>query len=114
MTKGISLYNVGEKLHLLLATCSPEQAEPLAAALLEEKLIGCANLIPGVVSRYWWDGEIQRDDETILLMETTPERLEAATARLRELHAYDVPKIIVLDPQAADAEYVTWLQSVTA
>lgn len=81
--------------------------------LLEEKLVGCGNIIPSVASRYWWDGEIQRDAEAVLLMETTEDLVERATARLRELHAYDVPKIIVIAPQSAGADYVAWLRSVT-
>lgn len=113
MTRGISVDDVGQNLQLVLATCSPEQAEPLLVALLEEKLIGCGNVIPGIVSRYWWEGEIQRDSESLLLMETTPDRVESATARLRELHAYEVPKIIVLDPLGADPDYLAWLRSVT-
>ncbi len=100
-------------MRLIFATCSPEQAEPILVTLLEEKLVGCGNIIPNVASRYWWDGEIQRDAEAVLLMETTADLIDEATTRLRELHSYDVPKIIVIDPLSADADYVAWLRSVT-
>ena len=100
-------------MRLIFATCSPEQAEPILVTLLEEKLVGCGNIIPSVASRYWWDGEIQRDSEAILLMETTADLIDEATTRLRELHSYDVPKIIVIDPLSANADYVAWLRSVT-
>ncbi len=100
-------------MRLIFATCSPEQAEPILVTLLEEKLVGCGNIIPSVASRYWWDGEIQRDAEAVLLMETTEDRIDEATARLRELHAYEVPKIIVIDPLSVDADYLAWLRSVT-
>ena len=100
-------------MRLIFATCSPEEAEPLLVTLLEEKLVGCGNLLPGATSRYWWDGQIERDTETVMLMETTADLAAEATARLRELHPYDVPKIVVLDPERADAAYLAWLSSVT-
>ena len=76
-----------------------------------QKLIGCANLIPGVRSLYWWQGEICNDEELVLLMETTAELAETAVSKLRELHSYDVPKIIVLDPESCDPEYSRWLRA---
>ena len=99
-------------MRLILATCSPEQAEPVLLTLLSERLVGCGNLIRSVRSHYWWQGELQSDDEVLMLMETTSELTKAATSRLRELHPYDVPKIVVLDPDHADADYVAWLRGV--
>ena len=75
--------------------------------------MGCGNLIPGVVSLYRWEGQIERDDEVVMLMETTAELVGKATERLRALHPYDVPKIIVIDPASAEADYLAWLRAVT-
>ena len=100
-------------MRVILATCSPSEADSLARALLEERLIGCANLIPGVRSHYWWQGELCSDEETLLLMETPASRVAAATTRLRALHSYDVPKIVVLDPADCDPAYRAWLEGVT-
>jgi periplasmic divalent cation tolerance protein len=100
-------------MRLILATCSAERAEPLLRTLLEERLVGCGNLVPGVISHYWWKGAIERDQEVLMLMETTAELAAEATARLRALHPYDVPKILVIEPAGADADYVRWLGDVT-
>jgi periplasmic divalent cation tolerance protein len=81
-------------MRVILATCSPSEADALLDALLRERLVACGNLIPGVQSRYFWEGEIQSDEEILMLMETTDENAPAAVARLRELHSYDVPKIL--------------------
>lgn len=99
-------------MRIIFATCSPAEAEPLVERLLEERLIGCANIVPGVRSLYVWKGEICRDEEVVLFMETTSEQAGAATQRLRELHSYDVPKIVVLDPMDVDADYRVWLSEV--
>ena len=100
-------------MRLILATCGPDQAEEVLVALLRERLVGCGNLIPGVRSHYWWEGEITSDDEVLMLMETTADLADAAMARLRELHPYDVPKILAINPESCDAAYLGWLQSVT-
>ncbi len=100
-------------MRLLFATCSPDAAESLLLTLLNEGLVGCGNLIPGVRSHYWWQGELCCDEEVVMLMETTEALASAAAARLKQLHPYDVPKIITLDPSDCDADYLTWLTSNT-
>lgn len=100
-------------MRLIFATCAPGDAESLAEQLLDEHLIGCANLVPGVRSLYRWQGELCRDEEVVMLMETTAELAETATRRLRELHRYGVPKIITLDPADCDPDYRAWLREVT-
>ncbi len=100
-------------MRLILTTCSSQQAEELAAQLLAERLIGCANLMPQVRSLYHWQGELCREEECLLLMETTVGLIDRATERLRELHSYEVPKIVTLNPETCDSDYLRWLQEVT-
>lgn len=100
-------------MRVILSTCSPAEADALLDALLAERLVACGNLIPGVRSRYRWQGEIQSDEEVVLLMETTDENAPAAVARLRELHSYKVPKILTLTPSAAEPDYLAWLVEAT-
>jgi len=97
----------------LLTTCGADDALPLLRRLLEERLVGCGNCVPGLRSLYWWEDEIQDDPETLLLMETPAARCDAAVARLRELHPYEVPKILVLAPEHTDPDYLRWLLEVT-
>ena len=72
------------------------------------------NLIPGVVSLYRWEGRVERDEEVAMLIETTGERVQQAASRLCDLHPYEVPKIIVIDPASVDDDYLTWLREVTS
>ncbi|PRQ07390.1 divalent-cation tolerance protein CutA [Enhygromyxa salina] len=99
-------------LRLLLCTAPSEAAPGLARALLEAKLIGCANLLPAVRSLYWWEGEIQDDTELLMLMECTDTRADQAVAALAAAHPYDVPKILVIEPTAVTEPYLEWLRSV--
>ena len=100
-------------LRLLVCTAPADQAPALARALLEAHVIGCANLIPGVRSLYWWEGAIQDDAEVVMLMETPAELASEAEATLAGLHPYEVPKILVLDPESANQLYIDWLRDVT-
>lgn len=100
-------------LRLLLCTAPADAAPSIARALLEAKLIGCANLVPAVRSLYWWDGAIQDDAEVVMLIECPAELSARAVAELERVHPYDVPKILTLAPEAANAPYLAWLRDVT-
>lgn len=63
---------------LLFCTCPDEtSAARIARALVEERLAACVNRIAGVVSVYRWQGEVQEESETLLLIKTTRKKLEA-------------------------------------
>ena len=101
-------------MRVIFTTCSPDKAEELVLTLLRERLIGCGNLIPAVRSHYFWEGELCSDEEVVLLMESPADRAQEAIARLEQLHPYDVPKIVTLDPASCNPDYLQWLRSVTA
>ena len=56
---------------LIYVTCAnSSEAESLARQLLSRKLIGCANILPGMTSIYPWQGEVKTAQETVLLLKT--------------------------------------------
>ena len=97
---------------LVLTTCaSPGEASRLARTLVEERLAACATLIPSVQSIYHWQGEIEISTETLLLLKTGPEQLDALEARLHQLHSYQTPEFLVLGVEGVSHPYLEWLQS---
>jgi len=98
---------------VLFVTCPPEAAPDLVRQLVEERLVGCGNILPGVRSIYRWHGSVEDDAEAVLLMETAADRVDSAMARISELHPYDVPKIVALEPARVNEAYLGWLQGVT-
>lgn len=98
-------------LRLIVCTAPAERAPELARALLEARLIGCANLIPAVRSLYWWEGAIHDEAEVVMLMETPAERVTQAVAALEHTHPYRVPKILVLEPDSVNSPYLDWLRA---
>lgn len=83
-------------------------AGPIARTLVEERLAACVNVFPAMTSFYRWKGAIEEDLEQQLVIKTAPDRVEALTARLRELHPYDLPELIVLDAEASET-YGRWV-----
>ncbi|HMW43495.1 divalent-cation tolerance protein CutA [Plasticicumulans sp.] len=99
---------------LVLCTCpDADSAGHIATVLVGEGLAACANLVPGVVSVYRWQGAVQRDAEVLMLLKTRADAFEALAARLRELHPYTVPEIIAVGIEAGSPAYIGWLLAET-
>jgi periplasmic divalent cation tolerance protein len=92
---------------VLSGESSLEQAEALALALLERRLVACASLLPGR-SLYRWQGRIENGPEVLLLLKTRPEHLAALRAALHELHSYETPEWIHWSART-DGPYGSWL-----
>ena len=97
-----------EQLCVVLCNCPVDDAKDIAQALVASRLVSCVNLIGGVESVYRWQGEVVFDRETTLLIKTTVGGFGALEARLFELHPYDVPEIIALEPTAVLEAYAQW------
>ena len=99
---------------VIFCTCPDrETATRLARTLVEERLAACVNAIGGVVSTYRWQDKIEVDDEVLLLIKTTSDQYEALEARLIELHPYEVPEVLAVEPVAGSAPYLAWLDRET-
>lgn len=99
---------------VLLCTCPPDAAEGIAKGLLERRLVACVNALPGVVSRYWWNGALERDEETLLVMKTEASRVPEVIAALKGLHPYEVPELLSLPIEAGAEPYLAWVNRETA
>ena len=102
-------------MRIILSNCPPDKADEIASHLVEERCAACVNTLPGVRSTYRWKGKVERDPETTLLVKTSAAALDRCVARLRELHPYEVPEIVVLTPDVAAsfAPYVDWVREET-
>jgi periplasmic divalent cation tolerance protein len=98
----------------VLATAPDEEvAAALARTLVEERLAACVNLIPRVRSIYRWEGEIQDDSEVVLLIKSQRKRSEALAARIKDLHPYELPEVLVLPVSGGSARYLDWIETET-
>jgi periplasmic divalent cation tolerance protein len=83
-------------------------AAALARTLVEERLAACVNVLPAMTSIYRWQGKLEQDREQQVVIKTSPDRVAALQARLRQLHPYELPEFLVLDATGSDA-YLAWV-----
>ena len=101
-------------LQVTTAAGSREEAERLAAALVERRLAGCVQIVGPVVSVYRWQGAVERAEEWLCHAKTTSERYAAVEATIRELHSYECPEVIATPIVAGSAAYLAWLSEQVA
>ena len=95
---------------LVYVPCSNEvEAKKIGGTLVEEKLACCANILP-INSIYPWEGKIQEDSESLLLMKTNSD-YETVKNRIEELHSYEIPAIAAFDIEI-NKKYENWSNSI--
>lgn len=90
-----------------------EKAREAARALLEERLIACANILPQMESIYWWEGRIDDAKETALIAKTRKDLFEKAKGAIQRLHPYSCPCIIALPIEAGHTPFLQWIDTET-
>jgi periplasmic divalent cation tolerance protein len=96
---------------IALTTCPDEGlARRVAEVIVTERLATCVNRISGVRSSYFWDGALQDDAEVLLLMKTTDSRIPDLEARLKAIHPYELPELVVLPVTGGNERYLEWVR----
>lgn len=104
-----------DDLMLVITTVATEpDAEALVRALLEQRLVACGNVVPGVASIYRWQGEVQREAELIVLLKTTRSRVEEVLDAAARLHPYEVPELLAVAVDGGSAPYRRWVKEETS
>ena len=101
---------------LVVITTSPsiEEAESLAEKLVTEKLAACVQVLPQMRSFYFWQGEVQKEGECLLLIKTLPAKYDAVEAFIRANHSYSVPEIVAFDAARISESYSNWMKNYLA
>lgn len=105
---------MSERVVVLVTVGSAEDADRIAGRLVEDRLAACVNIVPNVVSVYRWKGQIERDEERLLIIKTRRERFDALRAAVVALHPYEVPEVIALEIAAGHAPYLAWIDATLA
>ena len=89
------------------------EAEQAGRALVERRLCACVNILPGMVSHYWWQGAVERGEEVVMIIKTRASLAERVGAAVKEMHSYTTPAILVLAIESVDSGYLAWLMAAT-
>jgi periplasmic divalent cation tolerance protein len=98
---------------MLTTAGSRAEANRIAAALVDERLAACVNVVAPITSIYRWRGAVERAEEVLLLVKTRRARMARVGARIRALHSYDLPEVIALPIDAGSAAYLAWIAAET-
>lgn len=90
---------------------SEKVANDIANHLIERKMVACANVFP-IKSMYWWQGNIERDDEYVTILKTRPELWGKVKNEVENVHPYDTPCIMKWEV-TANAAYENWIKEST-
>jgi periplasmic divalent cation tolerance protein len=97
---------------IIYTTCKDKtEARKIAKALLDERLVACANIFP-CTSLYRWEGRFCDESECAMLMKTRPAHWQKLQRRIKELHSYDLPCIERIEAKAS-REFEAWIQAET-
>lgn len=96
---------------IVYVTCSKEEeAIKIGRTVVEEGLVACVNIVPGIRSIYRWKGEICEDDEILLIMKTRRDRFEILERKIKENHSYELPEIIAIQLWGGSMAYLEWIR----
>src|SRR6185369_522720 len=90
------------------------EAERAGRAIVERRLAACVNILPGMISHYWWEGKIERAEEVVMLVKTRGALAEAVGDAVKEQHSYTTPAIMTLPVDSVDPDYHAWITKETA
>ena len=100
----------------LVYTTTPDEdlGAKIAREVVTKKLAACVTRLKDGRSTYIWNGELQEDQENLLIMKSSQDNLEALISCIKSLHPYSVPEIIVTPIVGGSRSYLDWILNQTS
>lgn len=95
---------------VVLCTAPLGGSEKIARVLVMERLAACVN-VSQVRSYFVWEEKLSEDNEELMIIKTERRKVEPLSKRIKELHSYEVPEIIVLPIAQGDEAYLQWISN---
>lgn len=89
------------------------KAVEIAQTIVAERLAACGQIDAPIRSFYWWDGEVQNDQEWRIEFKTRAALLDRLTAAVIEIHTYDVPQVTAAPIVGGLPAYLDWIKEET-
>ena len=89
------------------------EAEKAGRAIVEQRLAACVNILPGMVSHYWWQGKIERGEEVVMIIKTRVTLADRVRDAVKTGHPYTTPAILVIPLESVEETYLGWIMAET-
>ena len=94
---------------MVLVTIPKEKAKPLVKILLQNRVCACVNILEGIKSLFWWQGKIDEEKESLLIIKTNSGAFQKLKNLIKKNHPYNVAEIITFKIDKINKEYSKWL-----
>ena len=88
---------------------SKEEARKIGKELVTSRLAACVNILDNMNSFYMWEGEIQDDNEVVMIAKTTENRVPELVEKVKSLHSYDCPCIVSIPVSGGNLAFLEWI-----
>lgn len=89
------------------------EAERAGRAIVEKRLAACVNILPGMISHYWWEGKVERGEEAVMIVKTRASLADNVRVAVKAGHPYSTPAILVLPIESVEQSYLGWILAET-
>ncbi len=102
------------KVLIAFSTCpNPSEGRVLAEGMVQSGLAACVNLVPNLTSVYRWRGQIQSDDECLMIIKTSEGSLSALREWILKRHPYELPELVAVPVADGLPAYLEWVTGQT-
>lgn len=96
-----------------ITAADPDWLADFTRRLIKDGLAACGNIIPTVRSIYSWEGNVEDDNEALVILHTRKGLVPQIIERTKTEHVDDTPQVIALAVTDANPDYRDWLLDVT-
>jgi periplasmic divalent cation tolerance protein len=101
-------------IQIATTTATKDEAQQIAAVLIEQHLVACAQVSGPLASVYHWQGKVEASEEWLCTLKTREALFDRVTAAIRAVHSYQCPEIVATPILAASSDYLAWLEREVA
>ena len=94
---------------VLTTTPNEEEGNRLGERIVRERLAACVQVVPKMTSYFFWEGEVQKEFEHLLLIKTLEDKFDRLSEFIRSNHSYEVPEIVALSAESVSESYLGWM-----
>ncbi|MGV3634686.1 MAG: divalent-cation tolerance protein CutA [Pseudorhodoplanes sp.] len=89
------------------------EAEKAGRSVVTQRLAACVNILPGMVSHYWWNGTLERGEEVVMFIKTRASFADRVRKVIKAEHPNETPAIMVIPVESVEDTYLRWIMKET-